>query len=488
MSDTPQPNEIRDQHVARAIAWTGLGRYAGQAFRWGATFFVARILAPSDYGLVGMTGLFSGLVFLLAEFGAGAAVLKMRDLDQVQISRINGLAIATGLAALILGFAAAAPLAQFFGRSELKGIVMTSSIGFVITSFQTVPTALLQRELRFRQLATIEFVSAVLLATLVLLGAVFGFGYWSLVLPPLVTGAVSAIWLRGLVPVPVAWPAFEYIREAAQYSTWVFIGRVGGYLFASSDFLVVGRVLGDTSLGSYQFAWTLANTPNDQVNGLVARVSGSFYSALQNNPAEIARLYKNLLESVATLSVPLVLGMGAVAPEFIAVVLGPKWATAVRPLQILCILNAARVIPILAAPVLQMLGEVRFQALTTLVGLAYLPVLFYFGAKSVGADGVAAAWLFGYPPILFMIAQRTARRLGLGTKDFLDSILPSLVCGLLMVGAVVLLRSFLANSSTDLVRLLAMIAVGGFTYVGLMYFVFQKRTMRMLATLKSLRD
>jgi PST family polysaccharide transporter len=427
-------------------------------------------------------------VFLLAEFGAGAAVLKMRELDQVQLKRLNGLAVATGLTAMILGLAAAGPLAQFFGRAELKGIVMVSSLGFVITSFQTVPTALLQRELRFRQLATIEFVGAVMLAILVLLGAVLGMGYWSLVVPSLVTGAVSTIWLRRLAPVPVAWPAFGYIREAARFSTWVFLGRVGGYLFASSDFLVVGRVLGDNALGSYQFAWTLANTPNDQVNGLVARVSGSFYSALQNNPAEIARLYRNLLESVATLSVPLVLGMGAVAPEFVSVVLGQKWETAVRPLQILCILNTARVIPILAAPVLQMLGEVRFQALTTMIGLAYLPALFYFGAKSVGVDGVAVAWLFGYPPILVLTAHRTARRLGLGMMDFASSMMPSIVCGTLMVGAVVLIRPLLANSTSELVRLLAMVAGGGITYVVLMYLIFQQRTMQMLATLKLLRS
>lgn len=144
-------------------------------------------------------------------------------------------------------------------------------------------------------------------------------------------------------------------RLAAWFSVWVFAGRLGSYFFFTSDFLIVGRVLGDSAIGNNQFAWGLANTPNDQINGLVAHVSGSFYSALQDNRSELAKLFKNLLTAVAVVSVPLVLGLAAVAPVFVAVVLG-VWGNPVRPLQILCLFNTVRMVPILAAPVLQMVG------------------------------------------------------------------------------------------------------------------------------------
>lgn len=486
MSDSIPGQGSRDKQVAKALAWTGLGKYAGQAFRWATTFLVARLLSPSDYGLVGMTTLFSGLVILLAEFGIGTAVVKMRDLDRDRLGKLNGLAVATGFVAFLIGLAASSPLSRFFGRLEIRGVVIVASVGFILSSMQAVRTALLQRELKFKTLATIEFTNSVLVASLVLIGAKLGFGYWALVVPPLIASTVTVLWLRNLVSVPLSWPDLEPIREAARYSAWVFAGRVGGYLFATSDFLVVGRVLGGSALGSYQFAWDLANTPNDQVNGLVARVSGPFYSALQTDRTQIARLYSNLLASVALLSVPLVLGLASVAPEFVAVMLGAQWGDAVRPLQILCVLNAARIIPILAAPVLQMVGEVRFQAIMSFVGLTYLPIAFYFGAKHYGAAGVAVAWLFGYPPLLLLIAHRTGKRLGLGFREYLLAMLPAVGSGIVMVGAVTLLRPALPSSLFLPLRLAALIVAGALTYAAVLLLVFPSRVRQVSSTLKTL--
>jgi PST family polysaccharide transporter len=434
-----------------------------------------------------MTGLFSGLVLLLAEFGAGTAVIKMRDLDEKRVEQLHGLAFATGLIALGLGALASHPISIFFERSELRNIVLVSSLGFVFTALQTVPSALLQRALRFRLLATIEFAASVLLAVLVLIGAKLGLGYWSLVIPGIVVGAINVLWLRQVVPVKLRWPVMENIKEAAHFSSWVFAGRVGGYLFATSDFLVVGKVLGNSELGSYQFAWTLANTPNDQVNGLVARVSGSFYSAVQSDAAEIARLYKSLLASVALISVPLVVGLGAVAPEFIELVLGTRWSAAVRPLQLLCLLNTVRVIPILAAPVLQMTGEVRFQARTTFVGLAYLPIMFFFAAKAYGSDGVALAWLIGYPPLLLLIAHRTSRRIGLSRRDFFEALFPAFASSIVMAFVVFVARTALPTSVDGLPRLAALIASGAATFAIVLFTGFRSRTQQVIRTLKMLR-
>jgi O-antigen/teichoic acid export membrane protein len=482
-NDGSSQRSARDTQFFRAIAWTGIGKYAGQALRWGTTFIVARVLSPSDYGLVGMTGLFSGLVYLLSEFGVGTAVIKQRDLDESSLAKLNGLAAATGIAAALVGWAAAGPLARFFGQPEIQNIVRVSSIGFLLGSMQSIRSAILQRDMRFKTLASIEFTNAVLVAALVLVGALMGLGYWSLVLPSLVASTVSLVWLCTLVSVPIAFPDLRLIPEAARFSAWVFLGRVGSYLFATSDFLVVGRVLGDSALGSYQFAWGLANTPNDQVNGLVARVSGPFYSSVQTDRKEIARLYSSLLSTVALLSVPLVLGLAAVAPEFIAAMLGPQWGSAVLPLQILCVLNTVRIIPILAAPVLQMVGEVRFQAVTSFVGLSYMPIAFYFGAKNYGATGVAAAWLLGYPALLFLIARRTGLRLGLGFREYFVAMLPAITSGAAMVGAVSLLRLALPHDLVLLVKLLCLIVAGALTYAAVLLLVFPAKVKGVVTTM-----
>ncbi len=349
----------RDRAVVRAIAWTGLGRYLGQAVRWSMTLLVARILSPDDYGLVGMTALFAGLMALISEFGIGTAVLRMRNLSTDQLRQLHGLSLVLGILTCLVAWAAAIPLAAFFKRPEVAGVVMVSALGFVSSSLHTIPSAILQRELRFKTLAGVESVGAVLIALLTVGLAAGGAGYWSLVVPAVVVSVVNAVRFGFLTRVLPQRPSWSQVREAYSFSAWVFGGRVAGYIYASADFLVVGKVLGGAALGTYTFAWDLAQAPNDQINGLVSRVSTGFYSALQGDREGTIRLFSAFLEAVACISVPLIIGLACVAPEFVQVVLGPKWMASIVPLQLLCLYASTRVIVIFVYPLLSMLGDVR---------------------------------------------------------------------------------------------------------------------------------
>jgi teichuronic acid exporter len=483
-SATKKNQTHTNRAVVNALAWTGFGRYAGQLFRWVSTFFVARLLSPADYGLVGMTTVFTGFIAIIAEFGVGTAALKMRDLEHPDLARLNGLSLATGAIAMFGGWFLAVPIARFFGRNELIGIVGWSALGFVFSAAQTVPSAVLQRELKFKALALFDLATSVLLAALVLLLAIAGVGYWALVIPPIAIGLAKAVWLHNKASIGVDWPDISPIRKAASFGAWVFAGRLGAYTMATSDFLVVGRMLGESALGKYTLAWDLANTPNDQVNGLVARVSSAFYSAIQHDEREVGRLFLKLLSSVALLSVPMVIGLAAVAPEFVSVVLGDKWAGAISVLQVLCLLNAFRIITILSMPVLQMLGEVRYTAIVTLISLLYLPLLFAFGARYSGPDGVAMAWLLGYPPILALYAQRTLRRLKMGVRELAASLAPAMLCSGVMYLAVTATRSTLPIAAAELLRLAVLILVGVAVYTTLVVVFFRERAVSMLRVLR----
>ena len=487
MTGSPTPSTVqahRDRRVLDAVAWTGAGRYAGQLFRWSSTVVVARVLSPSDYGLVGMTALLSGLVALLAEFGVGAAVLRLRDPDAEELAQLNGLAVFLGLIAMGVSLLAAWPLALFFRRPELTGIIAVSSLGFVITSFQTVPGALLQRDLRFKSVAAVELASAVTLALLVLLLALGGAGYWALVIPSLFTGALASLQFRRLARVGLAWPRLSRIRDSYRYSLWVIAGRLSNYLYFSADFLMVGRLLGSAALGSYTFAWDLANTPNDQINGLVARVSTPFFASMQGDRQQIARLFTTLLEGVSCISIPLMLGLAAVAPEFIPLLLGDQWTGAVPILQVLCVFAAMRVMTILISPLLVMVGDARFQSVLTFIALLYMPPLFVLGAKYHGPEGVAMAWLLGYPPIIIALFYRTARHCGIPIAELLRSLYPSLVASAVMLAAVAGCRHIVPADVALPLRLALYILSGMLAYGLTLLLAFRSRVMTFVSFIR----
>ena len=145
-----------DRSLLRGVAWTAAAKWASQALSWLSWLIVARLLTPEDYGLVGMAAIYLGLITLVAEFGLGTAVLAVRELSVAQINQLNGLAVLLGLASLVASCVMAIPLGRFFHAPQLPLVVAAMSTTFVITSFKTVPLALLQRELRYKALALIS--------------------------------------------------------------------------------------------------------------------------------------------------------------------------------------------------------------------------------------------------------------------------------------------------------------------------------------------
>jgi teichuronic acid exporter len=457
--------ERRDQRAVRSIAWTSAGKYAGQAFRWGSTFIVVRLLTPEDYGLVGMTSLFSGLVALVAEFGVSTAVIRMRELDDEQLGQVNGLAVIVGGLAMLVGVLAAWPISLLFDRAELVPIVVVSSLGFLLASFQTVPSALLQRRTDFKTIAGVEFWGALLMATLVLALAALGSGYWALVIPNLVMAVWNSFAFRRKAYVRLLMPKVSRIREAYRYSVLVISGRFTGYLFANADFFIVGRMFGSSALGSYGMAWDLANTPNDQINGLIARVSTPYYSELQNDRRELFRFFLLLVEGVCCVSLPLVLGLATVSPEFVSLFLGDKWSSMVTVLRMLCILATMRVAPILVNPLLAMVGDAAFQARVTTIALFIVPPLLAAAGYYNGVNGIATCWLLVYPVMIATFVLRATKLFRASAFSVLRAMWPAIACSGIMVGAVIVTRELLPSTSPLAVRFAVLVGAGAVAYL-----------------------
>jgi PST family polysaccharide transporter len=411
----------------------------------------------------------------------------MREMEGEALERLCGLAILIGASATIFTLLMAVPLAKFFGQPKVADVVALTSITFLLGSAQAVPNAVLQRAHRFRVLAAIEFANLTVGATTVLAGAFLGFGYWSLALAPIISGSVTLALLVRLAPVRPRTPRLSLLREALTFSSHVFATRLGGYLLFTADFLVVGRMLGESALGSYQFAWSLSNTPNDQVNGLAARVSSAFYSSLQGNRDHVGQLFLQLLEAVSIVSVPLTIGMALVAPDFVLLVLGSNWQTMVVPLQILCVFNALRVSSILSTPALTMVGDVRFSAALSIIGLIYIPAGFVIIAKTYGLSGIAWVWLFGYPPLMIAILHRLLTQLQLRWVSLFGAMIPAFFGSLLMTLVVLGAKVALPISTPVWQRLVVSVIVGAFTYIFVLTFAFPTRMRAVLTFLRTSR-
>jgi teichuronic acid exporter len=482
---TPPARHL-DRPLVTSVAWSALSKWSVQLASWISTIALARILTAEDYGIIGMAGLFMGFVGMLSEMGVGTAVVNLRELSDEQIAQLNGFAVIVGLIAFALTAALALPLGAFFKADALPMVLVVLGTTFVITAFRAIPEALLQRELRFRALATCE-AAASLAAALVGVGmAIAGFGYWSLVLNQVVLAGVAALLVFRLKPYRFALPRRAALGAALGFSNRVVTGRIAWYAYSNADFLVAGRVLGTASLGVYSFAWNLSSLATDKIASLVNSVTPAFFSTLQRDPAGLRRMLLGVTEALALVVLPVTVGVALVAPDLIPLVFGAKWTAAVPVLQLLSVYGVLRALRPVQNNALIALGETSYLVWISVASALIFPIGFLVGSRW-GPTGVAATWAVLYPVSMGVGYARLFRLGVVSARDYLASTWPALSSVGIMSAVVIATRTALAGPDLDVIRLAASVVAGAVTYALALLLLHRERLDRFVRLARGMR-
>jgi len=406
-----------DIHLIDSLAWTASAKLGVQVISWGCTLVVARLLSPSDFGVVSMTAIYVGLIALLSEFGIGSAVVNLPDLGETATRQLNMLSALVSIGMFAGVCIVSVPAAAFFHTPELKSIGPVMGLGFPMAALRAVPNAILQRNLRFRALSGIEAAQtlAQMLATVSM--AYFGLRFWALVLGSL-TGILTGTVLT-LVAAPhgFAWPRLKSIRRALGFTRPVLAANLGWYAYSNADFAIAGKVLGKTALGAYSFAWNLATMPGDKIGSLIMRVVPGFFSVHQHDPASLRRYLCKLTQATATVVFPILFGMALLSRDFILLTVGRKWEAAAAPLAFLCLYATMSALTPMLPQILNAVGKPQLGMWSTLPKLAALPLAFIAGSHW-GAVGIAAAWAMIYPVTNIPLVWWTFRAIDLRAVEY----------------------------------------------------------------------
>jgi len=476
-----------DHSLLRGIAWTGAVKWGSQLLSWVSTIVVARVLAPSDYGLVAMAMAFLGLVALVNEFGLGSAIVMVRSLSRAQVSQLNSLALSLGLAGFAVACAAALPLAKFYNAPDLPWVVVALGGTFLTAGLCSVPNAILEKSLRFKTLALVEGGQSLVNATVTVLLALIGFGYWALVLGGLISGVATAIVVVSIAGAPFSVPNYQTLKSVLSLSWHLLASRLAWYLSSTADVFIAGRILGPAALGSYSFALTLANIPMERVTALVNRVSPAVYSAVQHDFSALRRYVLGLTEGLAMITFPAAFGLALVSEEFVLLVLGEKWQAIIVPLGVLATYAAVRSVASLLPPILFVTGGSRFGMFNGLWAMVVFPIAFYIGS-AWGVLGIAVAWMVVHPLSLLPIYWRVFSTIQLTAGQYLKALWPALSGTVVMAIAVLSAKLFLPVNSSLALRFLALVAVGGAAYLATTVGLHRARVQTFLSLIRAARS
>ena len=456
--------------VLSALRWSAAGRLAGQLGSWAVTIYVIRVLNPADYGLMGMASVLIPFATLLNELGMIPALIQSRHVDEQLVRQLFGFVIISTLLMFCLLFLAAPALSIFFSEPRLTPVTRALAAAMVIGAVSAVPNALLERDLRFRGISLVEFLSMVLgsVATLVL--AIEGLGVWSLVIGQIASTTARTIGILSVSQFRLL-PIFQLGRLRSMFSFGINITgqRILWYAHSSSDVLLIGKLLGDHTLGIYSVAFQLATLPVSKVFGIINRVAFPAYARLQHDNSQVADYFLTSVKLTWFLFCPILWGLSSVSNDFVEVFMGRNWAEAGVVLALVPLIVPFRVILLLIAPLTDGLGRPDIGLRNLLTSTTLIPLAILAGI-SKGLTGVCVALIVASILALVINCRRSLSLLELHPKALVGAIAPTAIAGSVMYACVWFAKTFIVAGAPAAWRLCASITTGMIVYSSVTFF------------------
>lgn len=323
---------------ARGAGVTVVGQGATMAVQFVGAIILSRLLTPSDYGLIAMVTVFMTLGNLIRDFGMPLAALQARELSGKQATNIFWVTAGlSGTATIVL--AAATPLIVMLYDEPRLSVIVPSMAGILlITGLQAQFQVRLARQMRFKALALSTFASACLGISAGIVGALLGWGYWSLVAQQttaavvlLVFNVIQSRWLPGL---PRREPGTgRLIRSGRHFG----FAQIFSYAADNADTFVIGARYSSDDLGEYNRAFQLFMQPLMSMFGPLTKVVVPAINRAVQEGRSSSELLVKLQSTVSGVATWVLVVTAATADWLIPLLIGEQWTGTVRILQILAL-------------------------------------------------------------------------------------------------------------------------------------------------------
>jgi O-antigen/teichoic acid export membrane protein len=427
------------------------------------TIILARLLSPTDFGVAAAATFFIQIGNKLGNLGLNTALVRMKDVREEHRASVFVVNLVLGLATWTLLMISAPWIGSYYGDDRVTAAVRAAATTYLVNFVGVVEFAILQRDMKFKEMALVEWTYSAVVMPISIGMAWAGWGYWSLiwsqVIASIATTASKVYFGR--------WrPSFRVTRrglaETVPFGMGVYTKRFLTYAAENFDSFIVGGLFGIAWLGYYDKAFNAADKLASRLSFgsiIVLRI----FAIIQEDRERFVRAYSKVMLAGTFATVPLFAGLIVAAREFILVLFGEKWLPAVVPFQLLCAAAALRLMTGYASAAVQAKGQIwgevwrKFAQVVMIVGLI-------FAFRTWGIQG-AALGVFLSALILAVLMQGLVSRItGLSWRELIVPIGPSVAAAAgtaTVVGAVAATARHLAPAMQDWLLLILQASAGG---------------------------
>ena len=463
MSDT-----LKDKTVYN-IGYNAIGRVIQFVVNAVANIILTRTLLPSDYGIVGFSGIFISFLAQFGDFGIGSAVIQKKELNHTELYTAFAIKTFLSLFIFLIAFICAPLAVSVFENRAIVPVIRVLSFSFLLNTFTFLPNILLTRDLDYKKLSRANIYSAIVNSTLAVVLALTGYKYWSLVIAGISMYICRSVLMNIFRPVRYRF-AYDYGVASAFmiFGGNLFLAGITNFLVFNADNFLIGAVKGATNLGYYSIAFNWGTMACTMISLIVLSVLFPTFAKMQGDRKRIKSSYLKVLEYISFGGVLVNMTLFVVSRDFLVLVLGhntDKWMPALSTLRILCIYGIARLILEPVGQVLMALGRTdilkKASLLVATIELGCLyPALYFFGI-----EGVAMLVTLAYMTQYALYYRVLKCELQVCVRDLRTCIGPALL-GVIPLGMIFLVgeAGFGISTLFFIIKLIVCIGIYSITY------------------------
>ena len=422
--------------TAKGLFWGGVSNGVQQLLNLFFGIFLARLLTPADYGMVGMLTVFSALASILQEGGFISALTNRKKTEHKDYNAVFWFSLLMGITLYILLYISAPLIADFYAQPELTDLARLSFLGFLISSTNVAPRAFLFKHLKTKENAIISFLSLTISGITGITLAANGFAYWGIAIQSItytLSMTIFSYYFSGWCP---SWKVdFTPIKEMIGYSSKLIVTHTFHIINANLFSVLLGKFYTEKEVGYFNQANKWNTMGYTTINGMITSVAQPVLASISEDKSYQLKALRKMLRFTAFVSFPAMFGLSLTAPELITLAITDKWLPSAQMMQILCIGGAFLPISNLFSQLLLSRGHSSTYMWCTIL-LSLLQLLTASLTYSYGIETMLYAFVMVNTSWIFVWLYFVHQEIELIFLSFLKDICPYLLLsGILVIFA-----------------------------------------------------
>lgn len=455
-------DNIKSKSINAAI-WSAVDKFGEQGVKFVLGIIVARLLFPSDYGLIGMLAVFIALPDTLVNSGFGTALIQKKSATNTDFATVFYFNIVTGFLLYFVLYLSAPLIAVFFNEPQLAILTRVLGLNVIISSFAIVQRTILIKKLDFKTQTKINLSSIFPSGIIGVLFAYYGYGVWAIVFQSLSRQFLITIsfWIFGRWYPKLVF-SMQSLKSLFSFGSKILVVGLMNTVYSRIYLIIIGKFYNAELLGFYTRGLQFVTLPSGVVTSIIDRIAFPMFSSIQNNNQQLLNGYRKSVKISAFINFPVMLGLMVVSKPLIMLILTEKWMPSVPYLQILCLAGLLTPMQHLTLSLIKAKGDsglfLRLDIFKKILVTVIILIVYRWGIMALVYSSVVMSYLAFYINFYFV-----GKKLNFSFAKQLLDLLPYI--SIAVITAVIMYVSGIYISDSDILQLIVQVFMGILTYI-----------------------